>query len=303
MKNAPPLALFISVTSVSFAAILIAAVNYYSPLLHPLAIAFYRLLFTTLLLTPVALFHHPSRQEICVLPRKTILILAGIGFILAMHFSLWITSLTMTSISSSVFLVTAHPVIVAPISFFLLKEALHRLNVVGIILSVCGVFLLVVGNYGFALGGIDSLGGNILAFLGGGAAGLYILGGRIMRKNLSVITYAFLVYFFTTIILFCICLLTNTLFVGLTTFALLLLFIMAVISGIFGHTLYNWALRYVRASMASVALLGEPIGSTLWAFILPLPFLHQIPTVFTLFGGLLILIGIYLTSRKRKEGT
>jgi len=46
--------------------------------------------------------------------------------------------------------------------------------------------------------------------------------------------------------------------------------------------------------------LGEPIGSTLWAFLLPLPFLCQIPTVYTLVGGVFILFGIYLTSRNKK---
>ena len=69
---------------------------------------------------------------------------------------------------------------------------------------------------------------------------------------------------------------------------------MAVVAGIFGHTLYNWSLGYIRASLASVALLGEPIGSSLLAF--AIPWINQVPSKFTIIGGGVILLGIYLTS-------
>ncbi len=75
-----------------------------------------------------------------------------------------------------------------------------------------------------------------------------------------------------------------------------LIFLMAIVAGIFGHTSYNWSLKYIRASLASVALLGEPIGSTILAYVLPS--INQQPSIYTLFGGCIILIGIYLTSRK-----
>ena len=303
MKSAPYIALFISVTTVSFAAILIEIANEISPDLHPLTIAFYRLFFTTALLAPLFIVHQPSRDELMGLSRRSLLIMGGIGIALALHFSSWIASLELTSISSSVFLVTAHPIIVAPLSFILLKEALSKRNITGILISLLGVFILVFGNNQFSLGGLDSLEGNLLAFIGGIAAGIYILGGRLMRKNISVITYAFIVYFITTVILFLLCAGLGVLNNGVTELTLLLFLAMAVTSGILGHTLYNWSLGYVRASVASVALLGEPLGSTLWAFILPLSFLQQIPTVYTLLGGVCILSGIYLASKKKKEKT
>ena len=71
---------------------------------------------------------------------------------------------------------------------------------------------------------------------------------------------------------------------------------MAIVSGIFGHTLYNWSLKYVRAAIASIALLGEPLGSTILAIIIP--WIHQIPSEYTLIGGIFILLGIYLNARK-----
>jgi len=222
--------------------------------------------------------------------------MVGIGVILAAHFALWITSLELTSVASSVLLVTAHPVLVGPISHYFFKERLSTISTVGIILSVTGVSILVIGNYGLGSFTLDSLEGNILAMLGGVAAGLYILGGRKMRKTVSIASYAFVVYSVGALVLFVICLLFSAPVYNLNLQVYGIIFIMAVVSGIFGHTLYNWSLEYVRASVASVFLLGEPIGSSLLAY--AIPWIHQIPSQFTLMGGSIILLGIYLTARK-----
>jgi drug/metabolite transporter (DMT)-like permease len=286
--------LFFSIIAVSFASIFILSCQ--SP---PLSIAFYRLLFTTLLLAPLLLFRKKIREEIKALPKKTIGIMIAIGIILATHFSFWITSLTMTSVASSVILVTAHPVLVAPVSFYLLKEKISWVNVVGITISLIGVGVLVFGNYGFSHLGLDSLQGNLLALLGGLAAGLYILGGRTLRKKVTTITYVLIVYAAGTITLFFICLGLNAPVYGLIGSDYIIILAMAIVSGIFGHTLYNWSLGYIRASIMSVALLGEPIGSSLLAYIIP--WIHQEPPIFTFIGGSIILIGIYLTARTMKE--
>ncbi|MBN1860380.1 MAG: EamA family transporter [Candidatus Thermoplasmatota archaeon] len=288
------LGLLISIIAVSFASIFILSCQ--AP---PLSIAFYRLLFTLLLLIPLVLIRKKTSEEIRHLPHTTLLIMIVIGVILATHFSLWITSLTMTSVASSVILVTAHPILVAPVSFYFLKEKLSWVNALGIAISLAGVGLLVIGNYGFAAFGLDTVEGNILALLGGIAAGLYILGGRTLRRKVSTIAYAFVVYMVGTITLFFICLFLRAPVYNLATTDYAIILLMALVSGIFGHTLYNWSLGYIRASVMSVALLGEPIGSSLLAY--AIPWIRQEPSLFTILGGGIILGGIYLTARTMKE--
>ncbi len=282
-----------SIVAVSFASIFILSIE-----TQPLSIALYRLFFTTLLLVPLVVGQKKIRMELMQIPKKTVAIMILIGIILAAHFALWITSLTQTSVASSVILVTAHPVLVAPVSFYFLKEHLSFLNACGIALSLTGVILLVYGNYGFATFTIDTLQGNILAMLGGVAAGLYIVGGRLVRKTVSIVSYAFIVYLVGTVVLFCLCLLFQApiITISLRDYGIILL--MALISGIFGHTLYNWSLEYIRASVASVFLLGEPIGSSLLAYVLP--WIHQQPSSYTIVGGAIILSGIYLTVQHEK---
>ncbi|MFH1100631.1 MAG: DMT family transporter [Methanobacteriota archaeon] len=291
MINKPVIALFISIISVSFAAIFIVSCT--AP---ALSIAFYRLFFTTLLLIPFILIHKKTRRELCTLEPTSILLMTLIGVILAAHFALWITSLTLTSVASSVILVTAHPIIVGPISHILFKEKLSPLNITGIVLSVFGVAVLVSGNYNLTQ---TTLQGNILAMLGGIAAGLYILGGRKMRKTISVATYAFIVYGIGTLTLLLFCIIFHAPIYNLSAHDYGLIFLMAIISGICGHTLYNWSLRHIRASVASVALLGEPIGSSLLAYIIP--WIHQQPSQYTLSGGCIILLGIYFTAKQKNS--
>jgi len=293
--NKPYLGLFISIASVSTAAVLIKTVSFHEE--FPLTIAFYRLLFTTLLVLPFVLFRKKIREELLNLSKESFLIMFIIGLILAAHFAFWISSLGKTSVASSVILVTAHPLLVGPVSHYFLKERLSKANVVGILLSVFGVIILIYGNTLFSSETkIDTLEGNILAILGGIAAGLYILGGRKVRKNVSVWSYAFVVYVVATIVLFLLCLSFNSPIYGISYQDFAIILIMAVFAGMLGHTLYNWSLEYVRASIASVVLLGEPIGSSILALVIP--WISETPSGYTIFGGAIILSGIYLTARK-----
>ena len=60
-----------------------------------------------------------------------------------------------------------------------------------------------------------------------------------------------------------------------------------------GHTAVNYALRYVRAYIANLAPLAEPIGATVIAWALPA--IGEVPAPQTLAGGALILGGIAVT--------
>jgi drug/metabolite transporter (DMT)-like permease len=287
------LAIIIAVIAVSFASIFIRWSD-----AEPLAIAFYRLLFTTLLLLPFVLVKRG--QEIRNLGGKNIGLMMGIGLVLSFHFSMWITSLGLTSVASSVILVTAHPILVGTVSHFFMKDKLSKLNFIGIFVAITGVIVLTLGDFtGGPLTGSKTL-GNILAFLGGICAGIYILGGRKMRRSVSIVTYAFLVYLFCTIFLFIQCLATSTKIFPLPANEYYLFLLMALVPGILGHTLYNWSLKYVTATVVSVSLLGEPIGSSILAILL----LNEVPSNYVLIGGPIVLAGILLASmraRKRKK--
>lgn len=288
----PTLSIAVAIIAVSFASILIKWSS-----ANPLMISFYRLLFTLFLLIPSAATTMRKELKETPLGGKEAALLLGVGVVLACHFALWVTSLTMTTVASSVLLVTFHPVFVGIIAVFFLKERLSKINVIGMAIAFVGTFVLLYGDFTTNSGtSATNPGlGDLLAFLGGLAAGGYILAGRYFRKTRGLITYVFMVYLGCTVTLFIMCVVAN-LTAGVP-FVLppkeyLLFLLMALGPGIFGHTVYNWALKYVKATLVSVSLLGEPIGASILAFLL----LAQVPTTLTLIGGVGILIGIYLTA-------
>ncbi len=71
------------------------------------------------------------------------------------------------------------------------------------------------------------------------------------------------------------------------------LFVITLGPQLLGHTVLNWALEYVRASIISGAMLAEPVIAALLAWLV----LSERPGLATLLGGLVVLAGLYLLLR------
>ena len=288
-RTSPYVGIFLAVVSVSWASIFITWST--SP---AITIALYRLGMATAILAAVLAIRIGLGKEVTLrrLPRRDLLLMAGIGAILATHFTLWISSLKVPqeSIASSVVLVTSHPLMVGLVSHFVLKERLNRWMAVGIVVGFSGVILIAFADYG---PGGSLLYADALAFLGGIMAGLYFLAGRRLRQRVALLDYALVVYGCATAVLFLYALVLRESLtpVGNLDTELLLFLALAVIPQIGGHTLYNWSLRWVPAPVVSLSLVGEPVGSSLLAWII----LNQVPSLGVAFGALLALLGIYLT--------
>ncbi len=287
MRGGPYAGIALAVVSVSSAAIFISWST--SPFI---TIALYRLALASLILAPFALFD--PKRALWHVPRRDLLAMVGIGAILATHFTLWIGSLKLegvrVSVASSVILVTSHPLLVGVLSHYVLRERLNAWMAVGIALGFSGIVVIAIAD---SSAKSANLIGDLLAFAGGVAAGLYLLAGRRFRQRIPLIAYAFVVYLSATgvLFLFALGLRESLVPVGNLSTELTLFLALAVIPQIGGHTLYNWSLRWVPAPIVSLSLVGEPIGSSLLAWVL----LDQVPGIGVGIGGALALAGIYLT--------
>ncbi len=272
----------IAVISVSFAAIFIRWSDS-----HPITVAFYRMFFSSLVLL---LFIPPYIPQIKRFERKEWFTLITTGLFLAVHFAAWISSLNYTSVVSSSVLVTAHPIVVAWISSWYLGEKTSSKAYIGIVIGLLGVAVMTLSNYrisGWALFG------DMLAIAGMFAFAGYLLRGRKLRQDMDVIPYSFLVYLFSTLFLGIFSIPFSASFSIYPMEEYILFFALALIPTIFGHTLFNWTLKHVKARVVSVSLLGEPIGASILAFLL----LKEMPPELTLFGGAITLFGIYMCSK------
>ena len=68
---------------------------------------------------------------------------------------------------------------------------------------------------------------------------------------------------------------------------------MALFTQLVGHTSFNWALKWFSAGLIAVSLLGEPIGSTILAYLI----FDEGLTWSKFVGGGLILVAIYISAR------
>lgn len=280
----PHLGILIGVFAVSTASVIIRLSD--AP---ALVIAAYRLVFATLILLPLFFMQHGIR-ELKSLSPKTRLILIGVGVVLAAHFGTWITSLKLTSVASSVILVNAAPIFVALLSHFYFKEGISKRSWTGAVAAFIGTAIISWADFGK---GEVSLAGDLLALMGALMLSLYLLAGRRLRQRLGLLAYVTPVYAVSAVVLFLACIVAQIPLVPYDLKEILIFLTLAVVPMIFGHTVYNWALRYVKAPIIAVSLLGEPVG----AIILAAVFLHEVPGYIVVSGGLLTLVGIYVTAR------
>jgi drug/metabolite transporter (DMT)-like permease len=228
------------------------------------------------------------------------------GLFLAIHFATWISSLEYTTVASSVVLVSTGPLWVALLSPIFLKEQLSRTALLGLGLTLVGGAVIGLSDactwdHGLSCPYISdvlhgrAMLGNLLALVGAWAVTGYLIIGRRLRGTLSLIPYIFLVYSIAAVVLVTLMLAAGETPFGYQPTTYIWLLLLALLPQLIGHSIYNWALRFLPAAFVAVTTLGEPIGSAILAYFI----LREKPALTVLFGGVLILIGIYLASKNR----
>ncbi len=209
------------------------------------------------------------------------------GVFLTIHFATWITSLKFTSVASSVVLVESGPIFVAIGSYIFLREKPSKLMLLGILMAFIGTIIVSVHDFSLDK---NSLVGNLLAIAGAiGVAG-YLLAGRKLRASIDTFRYVTMVYSVAAILLILLAIMSGNSLVGYTSKTYLLLFAIAMIPQVIGHTSLNWALKYFSATAVAVIILGEPIGASILALVI----LGETLSAVKIIGGFIILTGVII---------
>ncbi|MEE8413423.1 MAG: DMT family transporter [Dehalococcoidales bacterium] len=274
------------VISVSFAAIFIRLAE--APFL---VIAAYRMCLASLVIVPLAWAR--SGRELRSLSRQHIILALISGAFLALHFGLWIASLSYTSVATSVVMVTTTPIFVAIASYFLFQEKLTRQTVLGIAISIIGAVFIGYGNWKL---GPSPLFGGILALLGALAVVGYLIIGRRLMREIGLLSYISLAYGSAAVLLLVATLVSGYSLIGYSSATYIWLVLLAVVPQLIGHSSVNWSLRFIPATLVTIAILGEPVGATTLAFLI----LKEVPSLSEFGGGFLILAGIFVAFRKNE---
>jgi drug/metabolite transporter (DMT)-like permease len=274
----------VAVSAVSTSAVLIRAADDLG--VPPLAIAFYRCALASAVLLPLLWLRH--RDELRSLSRTSRWLLLGSGLALGCHFAAWVSSLSYTSIAASSVLVQTMPIWVA-LAGPLIGEHTSPRGWVGIMIALVGTAVIAGASTGGEL--TNPALGDALAVAGAIFAAVYVLIGRKVRQELSLVGYAGSVYAIAAVALGAAMVVSGTPFVGFPAEAWLLFAAMTAGPQFLGHTVFNHLLGEVKASVVSVALLAEPVGATLLGLLV----FHERPGPQVVIGAAVVLAGVAVT--------
>jgi len=244
--------------------------------ISPLLIVLGRVFFASLTL---ALILFLSRQGFAVNPYKIYLLLLFLGFILSVHWVSFFQSIQVSSVAVGLLSYSTFPVFTTFLEPIFFKERLVKTNVLFSFLCLFGVFLIIpnftIDNTTFR--------GVLWGLLSGFTFAILAIFNRKLTQRLSPLTIAFYQDFFAMIFLFPFYFLLRP---SLSNQSIVLLIILGTVCTAGSHTLFIKGLRRIKAQTASIISSLEPVYGILFASL----FLHEIPSLRTVSGGILILL-------------
>jgi drug/metabolite transporter (DMT)-like permease len=246
-------------------AVAISAVSTSAPLIREaeapaLAIAFWRNALAIVALGPLCAVRR--RGEIARLERAQTRGCLLAGVFLSAHFATWVPSLSFTTVASSVALVATQPVWAA---FMARARGDHVPGQVWVGIGVAVAGAVTLTGVDLALSA-RALVGDLLALAGGILAAAYVTVGSEVRQTVSTTLYTTICYTTAAVALGLACLGGGLALSGYDGRTWICLLALTVGPQLLGHSVVNRVLRTTSATVVSVAILFEIVGSTLLAW-------------------------------------
>lgn len=260
-------------------------------ILSPFIIVLGRVFFASITL---ALFLWLSKQSMKISPRKNYLYLIFLGLILAVHWVSFFKSIQISTVAVGLLSFATYPVFTTFLEPLLLKEKIIKMNISFSLFCVVGVFLIIprfgLDNstfVGVLWGLLSSITFAVLTIL-----------NRKLTQHFSSLLIAFYQDFFAMLFLLPFYFVLRP---ALNTNDILLLCVLGIFCTAGSHTLFIKGMKRIKAQTASMIHFLEPVYGIIFAFF----FLHEIPSLRTIFGGAIILWGqiliILRIFKKRKK--
>ncbi|MCL5289884.1 MAG: DMT family transporter, partial [Firmicutes bacterium] len=200
-------------------------------------------------------------------------------------------ALSHTSVANAVFLLYTAPCYVIVLSPLLLKVKAEKKSVVALILSLAGM-TAIMKDSGLSIGELQV--GDLLALSSGIFYALTILSLKRLPPEILGITanvYMSFVITITSIPQF------FRYYHYINTSNIIVLILLGIVQQGIATSLYYSGLGKIKAHEASILAYLEPLSSVVFAFL----FLQESLTVFSVLGGVLILLGGLIVLKKTKR--
>lgn len=197
--------------------------------------------------------------------------------------------------TDSAILVAMSPVFIALLSWLVLKEKISRLQILGIVIAFVGS-VIIASNGSVENGAYDKLRlfGDLLVVLSSLVWAIFSINLKKLLTHyppLTIMTYSTLI---GTIFLVPFALLEFPVNITSVSWAgWLNVLYLGLLASALGNLIWNAALDKVSPVTAGAYLYLSPVVSAVVAFIL----FQELPTIYTIVGGLIILLGTFLASK------
>lgn len=224
------------------------------------------------------------------LPPGVLLPALGAGGCFGLDMALWNTALVRTSVADATLLVNTTPVWVGLHALAVLRQPPGSRFLAGAGLALAGTALLL----GDDLGRAASLRGDLLALGAGAFYSAYLILVKRVRGELDAVRAVTVVGAAAAATLALLAWLRGDPLLGHPPHAWACFVAAALVSHLGGVLGIVWALRHLRATFASVALLAQPVGTAVLGMLL----LDEPLSPLQLLGGAGVAAGIWLASRE-----
>lgn len=226
-----------------------------------------------------------------------------VSLFLTGNFVMFAFGVRLTTASISQILYVIAPVIIAGLSYFILKEKINSKKSLGIILGFVGVIMIVLLPVFESSPFSGNLLGNLLILLAVLSFSLYSVLSKKLHVNFSPIQIV-LIFSFTTLaamtpfalIEFAV---EKTEIFRISPIAIFSIFYVGAIMTVGYYTLHQYAIKHGSPLAASTILYLQPAATVAWAAIL----LGEKLTVGIILGGLIAFLGTYfiISASSKKE--
>ena len=196
-----------------------------------------------------------------------------------------------TTVSNAVFTHYTAPIFVALLAPIVISERLQKITMLSLPIAVLGMVMIVSAGGGLVLQG-EHTAGIVAGTISGLAYAFIIIFSRKLSRMLMHHKAVVLLPWITTVVMAPAVFLTEY---HLDGRKMLLLLLTGVFHSTLAPLLYYDALRKVMAQHAAILGYMEPLAAIPLAYVL----LSETPSLFALFGGVLILFSGYLVVRSR----
>ncbi|HET7144283.1 MAG TPA: DMT family transporter, partial [Anaerolineales bacterium] len=289
-KFLPYITLAIGITALSLSAMFVRWAEAPGPVT-----GFYRLLISTILLTPFFLRQQkilePINKKVLVFP-----LLAGV--FTAFDFAFWNSSLKYTTAANATLLGNTSPLWVALFALFIFREKLRGIFWLGLIVALTGAVLVMGADFLRH----PTLGlGDLMASTAAIFYASYQLTTQRGRRYIDPLRYTWMVGVSASIAMWIMNLVLGNQLTNYPAQTWVIFFVTAIVSQMIGYLAITYALGHLPASIVSPTLIGQPILTA----ILAIPLLGEIPNTTQWIGGTIALVGIYIVNQShfhtRKE--